>query len=177
MVTRIISSFLFALFYLVALTSCSDDETKDEVTTIKMFISEKTGEYKPWGSPNPVECMFIKEEYDREYFPCSFYEIEGFEHEKGYFYELSVEKTTLANPPADAGNVRYKLIKVLARTNCFYALEYRFAIDADQKEMIELDLQNNLPVPANGGYLIHNKNISIVDENKTIIGSRIVCNV
>lgn len=100
-----------------------------------------------------------------------FYGIDGFEYERGFSYELSIEKTTLANPPADAGNIRYKLLEVLVRKSHFHAVESRYAIDADQKDMIEADLHNNLPVPVNGGYIINNSTVSIVDENKTVIKS------
>ncbi|WP_343020633.1 DUF4377 domain-containing protein, partial [Bacteroides uniformis] len=39
--------------------------------------------------------------------------IDGFVYKKGIEYTLKVEKTTLANPPADDSNVRYKLIEIL----------------------------------------------------------------
>jgi hypothetical protein len=39
--------------------------------------------------------------------------IEGFTHSLGWEYYLEVEKTHLVNPPADASNVKYKLIKVI----------------------------------------------------------------
>ena len=32
---------------------------------------------------------------------------------KGHKYTLLVEKTTLANPPMDASNVKYKLISIV----------------------------------------------------------------
>ena len=35
-------------------------------------------------------------------------------YKKGTEYTLKVEKTTLANPPADDSNVRYKLIEIIA---------------------------------------------------------------
>ncbi|MCD7927044.1 MAG: DUF4377 domain-containing protein [Bacteroides sp.] len=41
--------------------------------------------------------------------------INGFEYEKGYEYNLLVEKITLSNPPADASNLKYRLIEVLSK--------------------------------------------------------------
>lgn len=162
----------FALFFLIAFASCSDDETKDKVEEIKMFVSELTGEYQPWGSPTHLKCMLVKEEYGSEYFALDFRGISDFEYERGCSYELSVEKTTLANPPADAGNVRYKLLEVLTRTNYFNAAEFRYAIDADEdrKEDIKNHIHNTFFVPpVGGGYLINYPAISIVDENKVIM--------
>ncbi|MFA6872034.1 MAG: DUF4377 domain-containing protein [Bacteroidaceae bacterium] len=36
-----------------------------------------------------------------------------FTYPKGHEYVLSVEKTTLANPPMDNSKIRYKLIKII----------------------------------------------------------------
>ena len=41
-------------------------------------------------------------------------DIEGFEYQQGHEYELKVQKTTLANPPADASNIAYKLLEIIS---------------------------------------------------------------
>ena len=43
-------------------------------------------------------------------------EIQGFEYEPGYDYELTVEKTTVPNPPADASAFQYTLVEVVSKT-------------------------------------------------------------
>ncbi|GJM34700.1 MAG: hypothetical protein DHS20C18_37010 [Saprospiraceae bacterium] len=47
-------------------------------------------------------------------------QIEGFDFEPGYEYQLIVEKTTIPNPPADASSFKYKLKKQVAKTRVDY---------------------------------------------------------
>lgn len=111
------SSFGGLLLFVSFLTLCScfnNDETKDKVETITMLISSEIGEYTPWGSTKPVECMLVKEGENNEWDKLSFNAITGFTYEKGYEYKLSVERTTLANPPADGSRYQYKLLKIIS---------------------------------------------------------------
>lgn len=78
-----------------------------------MYVSAETDTYTPWGSETPIECMLVKEEGNASYSKLPFSGIDGFVYKKGTEYTLKVEKTTLANPPADDSNVRYKLIEIL----------------------------------------------------------------
>ncbi len=58
----------------------------------------------------PQTCMQVKLSPDAEY--TLFYDqIDGFEHEPGFEYELSVLVEPVENPPADASNLRYTLIE------------------------------------------------------------------
>ncbi|WP_026463146.1 DUF4377 domain-containing protein [Adhaeribacter aquaticus] len=40
-------------------------------------------------------------------------EIEGFDYEEGFIYDLKVRKENVPNPPADGSSFKYKLIKIL----------------------------------------------------------------
>lgn len=60
--------------------------------------------------------MLIREKNESKWTYVNFTYIGGFTYEKGYEYELLVNKTTIANPPQDAGNVKYELIKVISQT-------------------------------------------------------------
>lgn len=88
------------------------EESSDKVETVKMYISAATGMHQPWGASEPRACMLAREEHEETYSTFGFSEIKGFTYEKGYAYELWVEKTTLATPPADGSNLRYKLIEI-----------------------------------------------------------------
>lgn len=114
MKTQSFVKLLFLWFCSFALSGClaATDETVDKVETVKLYVAATTGLYQPWGADEPQACMLAREENEKAYHTFGFSEIEGFTHEKGYAYELWVEKTTLAMPPADGGDTRYKLIEI-----------------------------------------------------------------
>ena len=61
------------------------------------------------------QCLMVKENPDDDY--TFFYDnIDGFEWEEGYDYELLVEVFNVANPPADASSLRYELVEVVSKT-------------------------------------------------------------
>ncbi|OUP10685.1 hypothetical protein B5F34_04570 [Mediterranea sp. An20] len=109
---------LMAMFAVVGLTACSnDDEPKDSVKEIRMQISAETGVMYAWGDDkkeNPIECMLVmSEDNPGVWEPLGFGKIEGFTYERGHEYYLSVRRTILANPPADASDRTYSLIRIL----------------------------------------------------------------
>lgn len=110
---------LLAAFLAVAgLTACNnDDEPKDSVKEIKMQVSAETGVmYDPFDDnlEQPIECMLVmSEDNPGEWQNLGFDEIEGFTYERGHEYYLSVKRTILANPPADASDRKYSLVNIL----------------------------------------------------------------
>ena len=109
--------FLFIACLFMA--SClNDDEPKDKVEEIRIEVSSETGITYHWGDDkreHPIECMLVKLPNDPDRWqPMMFGEIEGFTYERGHEYYLSVRRTTLANPPADASCYTYSLIKILS---------------------------------------------------------------
>lgn len=63
----------------------------------------------------PQSCMLVKENPDDEW--TYFYDqIEGFEYEEGYIYELLVNEIPVPNPAADASSLRYELKNIISKT-------------------------------------------------------------
>lgn len=52
--------------------------------------------------------------------------IDGFEFEWGYLYELKIKSIKLKNPPMDAGDTNYELIKEISKTKA--PEDYRFEL-------------------------------------------------
>ena len=107
---------LSALCVTAIITSCDNDTSEDWSEVIKLYVDAELGEYRPWGFPEdaePLDGLKIKESKDAEWDIIPMNGIEGFTHSLGWEYYLEVEKTHLVNPPADASNVKYKLIKVI----------------------------------------------------------------
>ena len=103
-----------------SIASCSnDDENKDRVEQVTVYVSAETGVYYDmWLDPereNPIVGMQIQEKGDTRWRCVSLYTITGFTYKKGNEYELLVKKTTLAYPPQDDVNVRYELIRIVSQ--------------------------------------------------------------
>lgn len=108
-------NLLFLLLAVFAVSSCSsdDDEKKDSVKEITIYVSSETGESYGFNS-TPEECMLVKfDNPNGEWEHLGLYRIEGFLCVKGHEYELRVKMTTLANPPADGYSHKYLLVKIV----------------------------------------------------------------
>lgn len=108
-------NLLFLLLAVFAVSSCSsdDDEKKDSVKEITIYVSSETGESYGFSS-TPEECMLVKfDNPNGEWEHLGLYRIEGFTYVKGHEYELRVKMTTLANPPADGYSHKYLLVKIV----------------------------------------------------------------
>ena len=108
-------NLLFLLLAVFAVSSCSsdDDEKKDSVKEITIYVSSESGESYGFNS-TPEECMLVKfDNPNGEWEHLGLYRIEGFTYVKGHEYELRVKMTTLANPPADGYSHKYLLVKIV----------------------------------------------------------------
>ena len=108
-------NLLFLLLAVFAVSSCSsdDDEKKDSVKEITIYVSSETGESYGFNS-TPEECMLVKfDNPNGKWEHLGLYCIEGFTYVKGHEYELRVKMTTLANPPADGYSHKYLLVKIV----------------------------------------------------------------
>ena len=125
---------LIALCITTTFISCDKDSSEDWSEIIKLYVDAELGEYRPWGLPEdaePLDGLKIKEQKDADWDIIPMNGIEGFTHSLGWEFCLEVEKIHLANPPADASNVKYKLIKIVneqkVRTPEFPTLEVKGA--------------------------------------------------
>lgn len=108
-------NLLFLLLAVFAVSSCSsdDDEKKDSVKEITIYVSSETGESYGFNSTTE-ECMLVKfDNPNGKWEHLGLYRIEGFTYVKGHEYELRVKMTTLANPPADGYSHKYLLVKIV----------------------------------------------------------------
>ena len=108
-------NLLFLLLAVFAVSSCSsdDDEKKDSVKEITIYVSSETGESYGFNS-TPEECMLVKfDNPNGEWEHLGLYRIEGFTYVKGHEYELRVKMTTIASPPADGYSHKYLLVKIV----------------------------------------------------------------
>lgn len=125
---------LLALCVTTIITSCNKDISDDWSEVINLYVDAELGEYRPWGHPEdaePLDGLKVKENKDAEWDIIPINGIEGFTHSLGWVYCLEVKKIHLVNPPADASNIKYKLIKVIdeqrVRVPEFPTLEIRGA--------------------------------------------------
>lgn len=116
MKTMKLLGILCAFVFSMGLTACSlDEEPENKVEMIEMYVSAETKSYPASEFFPAIEYLWVKEKKESEYTLLCFGEIRGFQYEKGYEYKLLVEKTILANPPADGSNVQYRLIEILSK--------------------------------------------------------------
>ena len=109
----------FAMLAAFSLASCSsDDDDKDVTKEINMSVSAEPGVmYDLFDSmgEHPIECMRVMtEDEPGQWQNLYFSDIKGFTYERGHEYELRVKRTILANPPQDASNRTYELVRILA---------------------------------------------------------------
>lgn len=117
--TGAIYTIAFAILAAFSLASCSsDDDDKDITKEIIMNVSAEPGVmYDLFDSmgEHPIECMRVMtEDEPGQWQNLYFSEVKGFTYERGHEYVLRVKRTILANPPQDASNRTYELVRILA---------------------------------------------------------------
>ena len=109
-----------AMLAAFSLASCSsdDDNDKDITKEIIMNVSAEPGVmYDLFDSmgEHPIECMRVMTEDEPGRWPNLYFSgVKGFTYERGHEYVLRVKRTILANPPQDASDRTYELVRILA---------------------------------------------------------------
>lgn len=97
---RKIFSLLFLLLATLFVASCSgdDNEKKDTVKEITMYVSSETSIMFGLDTNNPEECMLVKiDDPNSEWQKLALNAIWWFSYERGHEYVLRVKMTILAN--------------------------------------------------------------------------------
>ncbi len=96
------------LFLLMTMACTSNTEVQSKMLIVADHLENCVG-------VGPQSCMLVKENPDDEW--TYFYDqIEGFEYEEGYTYELLVNEIPVPNPAADASSLRYELKNIISKT-------------------------------------------------------------
>ena len=144
-----------------SLISCSsDDDDKDITKEIIMNVSAEPGVmYDLFDSmgEHPIECMQVMtEDEPGQWQNLYFSEVKGFTYERGHEYVLRVKRTILANPPQDASNRTYELVRILADKKVDEVAE---PVEKEVKSEADIEYEQQCPIEkyaiAKGGeYLV-----------------------
>ena len=95
------------LFFLLILACASKNEEQLKTIYIADHLVDCTG-------VSAQKCMLVREGPEEEW--ANFYDdIDGFDYEEGYEYQISVEVQQVDNPPADASSLRYVLREIISK--------------------------------------------------------------
>lgn len=86
-------------------------DAPEGVVTETLFVRDALAECQGEGSG---QCLQVRNAPDEQWRHL-YAPIEGFEYEAGHAYELRVEATRVANAPADAASIRYRLVEVVSK--------------------------------------------------------------
>ena len=133
---------------LLSLASCgSDDDDKDITKEMNMSVSAEPGVmYDLFDSmgEHPIECMRVMtEDEPGRWQNLHFSDIKGFTYERGHEYELRVKRTILANPPQDASNRTYELVRILADKKVEDVAE---PVEKEVKSEADIEYEQQCPV-------------------------------
>ena len=151
---------IFMMLAAFSLASCSsDDDNKDITKEIIMNVSAEPGVmYDLFDSmgEHPIECMQVMtEDEPGRWQNLYFIEIKGFIYERGHEYVLCVKRTILANPPQDASNRTYELVRILADKKVEEVAE---PVEKEVKSEADIEYEQQCPVEkyaiAKGGEYI-----------------------
>ena len=149
MKTMKIWRIMFLMLAAFSLASCSsdDDNDKDITKEINMSVSAESGVmYDPFDSmgEHPIECMRVMtEDEPGQWQNLYFSSIKGFTYERGHEYELRVKRTILANPPQDASNRTYELVRILADKKVEDVAE---PVEKEVKSEADIEYEQQCPV-------------------------------
>jgi heat shock protein HslJ len=106
------SRWLIALIVFVGIVVTACNSSAVDVAEKTLFVAPVTVECEGAG---PQRCNLVRENQDDEW-GLYYDQIEGFEYQEGYLYELLVNEENVNDPPADASSISLKLVEVVNQT-------------------------------------------------------------
>ena len=148
MTTMKIWRIAFTMLAAFSLASCSsDDDDKDITKEIIMNVSAEPGVmYDLFDSmgEHPIECMRVMTgDEPGRWQNLYFSGVKGFTYERGHEYVLRVKRTILANPPQDANNRIYELVRILADKKVEEVAE---PVEKEVKSEADIEYEQQCPV-------------------------------
>ena len=108
--TKIRIILMFSIFTAIGLAACvQSDSTIVKTVYVGPVLVECEGE-------GAQQCMQVKENPEDKY-QLYYDQIEDFEYQEGYNYELSIQEDTVENPPAGGSSIKWTLIEVVDKTS------------------------------------------------------------
>ena len=111
-----------ALVLLLAPVACRSATAPDDATGVALRAPTGETVLVVEVAPQRVTCVGVDVQQCLRVRPAAgapwdlFYDhIEGFEHEPGFHYRLLVARRAVADPPADASSLAFRLLAVLAK--------------------------------------------------------------
>lgn len=105
--SKLLSLITFIFIAIVTFNSTISAQPQNEIWIVADRKAACTGVAS-------TECFQVKR-LNEDRFGMIYQNIERFTYVPGYFYVVEVQRSTVANPPADASKYKYRLRKVLAR--------------------------------------------------------------
>ena len=105
---KILKTMVVALSILI--TSCSNDEPEKANIRINHYQDTGYGSFKQL-----IYLVQENEAIDTDKWSVFYDNIEGFNYEPGYIYDLTISKEKINNPPADGSAVHYKLEQLISK--------------------------------------------------------------
>ncbi len=159
------------------MTACENDEPLDKVQVIRMSVSNETGiAYGFMGEP--YECMLVMtEDNPGVWKSLDFEAIDGFTYEKGHEYYLEVKRTILANPPQDASNRKYSLVRILEDR---YTIAPEKPADKEVNSEEDIEYYDMCPIEKyaiSSEYMVDDKCRIYTDDKQTMGMSYEMCRI
>lgn len=186
---------LLFLFTFIFISCDKEDEEGRKITDYKEYVLTVASEMRPGlmlaeGPDFLKEVYPVKKENSEEWETLS--NVDGFEFEKGYEYKIKISETGyLDYRMGQPAWTEYDLLEVISKEKknseelpkhfipeTFYKNKflpkYRYAVEADNKEVIEENLNNNSILPLDYHYMLYRGEdsslrwIAIKDDKNTI---------